>query len=121
MVAGRAEAQSGRGLSYRSKRYLDYVRSHDCCSCGRPAPSEAHHAAPRGISPSLHGGGLGQKMRDMWTIPLCRLCHNGWHASLTYRQLGGRTVDESDELMATEQLKLMSHWLLLVDRDSDLF
>ena len=60
-------------------------------------------------------------MNDMWTIPLCRNCHHTWHASLTYRQLGALSVEDSDNLMAREQLKLMSHWILLLDTDSGLF
>jgi len=44
-----------------------------------------------------------------------------WHSSLTYRQLGHRTVEESDNLMAREQLRLMSRWILMLDPDSGLF
>jgi len=69
----------------------------------------------------FHGGGGGQKHHDMWTIPLCRTCHNRWHSSLTYRRLGHRTVQESDDLMAREQLKLMSRWILMLDPESGLF
>lgn len=108
-------------MSYRSKRYLDFVRSHDCCACGRPAPSDAHHCAPSGISSAFHGGGGALKKDDMWTIPLCRPCHNRWHGSLTYRQLGDRLADESDNLMAREQLRLMSRWIMMLDPDSALF
>lgn len=64
---------------------------------------------------------MAQKMGDMWTIPLCRKCHMRWHSSLTYRQLGHRTVEDSDNLMAREQLRLMAHWILMLDPDSTVF
>lgn len=69
----------------------------------------------------LHGGGAAQKMDDFWTIPLCRSCHNRWHASNTYRRLGDLTVLESDALLANTQLMLMSRWILLLDVSSELF
>lgn len=106
---------------FRSRRYLDYVGAHECCSCGYRAPSDAHHCAPDGISPAITGKGMAEKADDMWTIPLCRKCHQRWHSSLTYRQLGHRTVADSDAIVARVQLRLMAHWIRMLDSDTDLF
>jgi hypothetical protein len=49
--------------------HLTKVRKLPCCVCGEPAPSHAHHlksAAPRGV---------GQKVPNRWTVPLCHECH----------------------------------------------
>jgi hypothetical protein len=64
---------------------------------------------------------MSQKADDMWTIPLCRNCHDIWHASLTYRRLGARSSAASDELLTQTQLALMAHWIRMLDPDSDLF
>lgn len=106
---------------YRSKKYLDYVRAHDCSACGKRAPSDAHHVAARGISPAIHGGGMGQKMDDMWVVPVCRRCHMHWHSSITYRCFPGMNVDKSDELVAKTLLTLMSRWIMMLDPESGLF
>ena len=56
--------------AYRSKKYLDFIRSKPCLVCGRKA--EAHHIG-------IGDGGVGLKSSDMATIPLCRFCHTGTH------------------------------------------
>jgi hypothetical protein len=108
-------------VSFRSKTYLDYVRAHECCSCGSGAPSEAHHCAPPGISPAITGKGMSQKADDMWTVPVCKICHTLWHGSSTYRRFRGMSVDQSDHLIAITQLRLMAHWIRMLDPDTDLF
>ena len=97
------------------------VRAHECCSCGLSAPSEPHHCAPAGISAAATGAGMSMKADDHWTIPLCRTCHRRWHDSNTYRQLGMRSVMESDDLMARVQLLMMSAWIRMLDADAGLF
>ena len=108
-------------MSFRSKRYLQYVRAHECLGCGHPAPSEAHHCAPPGVSRHTTGGGMAAKMCDMWTVPCCKKCHSRWHSSLNYRQFSGMTRDASDQRIAVTQLELMAHWIRLLDSDTDLF
>jgi hypothetical protein len=56
---------------HRSPAYLAFVREHACCACGAEGPSDAHHFGPRG---------LGEKTDDFRTAPLCRRCHDEWHA-----------------------------------------
>ena len=58
----------------RSKDHLRYVSSLPCLVCGR-SPSQAHHvryAQPRG---------LGLKVGDQWTVPLCNRHHRSLHDS----------------------------------------
>jgi hypothetical protein len=52
--------------------YLQFVRVQPCCACGRSAPSEAHHWGPG------HKG-VGTKVSDYRTVPLCLRCHQRWH------------------------------------------
>lgn len=58
---------------YRSKAYLAWVASLDCCGCGMPA-NEAHHIISAGL-----GGGMGTKPSDSLTMPVCRSCHDAIH------------------------------------------
>jgi len=55
----------------KREKHLELVRSRPCCVCSSPAPSDAHHYGRRGV---------GQKADDWQTVPLCRRCHDGWHA-----------------------------------------
>ena len=56
--------------TYRSAKYLRFVRKHPCCACGRPVV-DAHH-----IRRLRWGSGTGVKPTDLCTIPLCRNCHS---------------------------------------------
>lgn len=55
----------------RCARYLAFVRTHPCCSCGTDQGIHAHHVA---------SGGMGQKASDFMAAPLCGKCHSHWHA-----------------------------------------
>ena len=52
--------------TYRSKKYLEFIRGRACLCCGRP--SIAHHEP-------LGGGGKGIKCDDSRALPLCPECH----------------------------------------------
>ena len=56
----------------RSRSYLDFIRARPCAWCREHPPSEAHH---------WHEveGGMGLKCSDVWTVPLCRACHQRFH------------------------------------------
>jgi len=59
---------------HRSKEHLRFVAQQSCLVCGR-TPSQAHHirfAQPRG---------LGIKVSDEFTVPLCAIHHMNNHAS----------------------------------------
>jgi pentose-5-phosphate-3-epimerase len=61
----------------RSEKYLKFVREHACINCGIPAHIDgidAHHVNGQAI-----GGGMAQKISDIFTIPLCRKCHGMIH------------------------------------------
>jgi len=60
---------------FRSRKYLDFVKSLDCCNCGAPA-DEAHHI----IGIGGHSG-MGMKPSDSLTMPVCRGCHTTIHNS----------------------------------------
>ena len=60
---------------YRSRAYLDFVRSKPCmvARCAAKPPSDPHHwAGSRGMS---------QKVDDTRTVPLCRIHHDELHAT----------------------------------------
>jgi hypothetical protein len=59
-------------IRLRDKEHCKYVTTQPCVVCGR-TPSEAHHirfAQPRA---------LGRKLRDEYTVPVCRLHHRDLH------------------------------------------
>ena len=49
--------------------YLAKIRKLPCCICNEPAPSHAHHLK------SAEQRGMGQKVANRWTLPLCHECH----------------------------------------------
>lgn len=63
--------------TFRSKKYLDHVRSLPCVVCG--AKSEAHH---------FGGGGMGLKGPDTYAISLCHKHHMEHHqiGTLTFQK-----------------------------------
>lgn len=63
--------------TFRSEKYLHFVRQQDCCNCGIPANvngMDAHHISSQNL-----GGGMGLKISDAHVISLCRRCHNMIH------------------------------------------
>jgi hypothetical protein len=58
--------------TFRSKKYLDFIRGKPCLACGKPAPSDPHHE-------NLGFCGAGMKAPDTHTVPLCRECHRKHH------------------------------------------
>jgi hypothetical protein len=58
----------------KSRKYLNWVKSLDCCLCGAPA-DDPHHLIGVG-----NMGGMGMKAPDITAIPVCRGCHNSIHA-----------------------------------------
>src|SRR5262249_6300525 len=69
----------GQPRRIRSKEHLRYVASQLCAVCGR-TPSHAHHvryAQPRG---------LGIKVSDEFTVPLCAIHHQQLHNTTKERE-----------------------------------
>jgi len=59
--------------AFRSAKYLAWVKTLPCCSCGAPA-DDAHHLIGVG-----NMGGMGMKAPDSMTMPVCRACHGDIH------------------------------------------
>ena len=69
----------GQPRRIRCKEHLRYVASQPCAICGR-TPSHAHHvrhAQPRG---------LGLKVSDEFTVPLCAIHHRDLHTTTKERE-----------------------------------
>lgn len=96
----------------RSAAYLNFIRSHPCCSCSG-VPTVAHHY--------MEGkGGTGIKCSDTFTVPLCNDCHSFWHSKaylpcfqpterVGYEVAGVR----SRALMYQAEARLLDSWMSL--------
>ena len=62
----------GEPKRYRSKEHLKFVASQPCLICGR-TPSQAHHIR------YAQAKGLGLKVSDEFTVPLCATHHSDNH------------------------------------------
>ncbi|PHZ28055.1 hypothetical protein CS533_07300 [Yersinia bercovieri] len=60
---------------WESRKWLTWVKSQQCCGCGSSA-DDPHHIIGHGQ------GGMATKAHDLFTIPLCRLCHDALHADM---------------------------------------
>lgn len=67
---------------HSSKEYLDWIRMHDCVSCGAPGPNMAHHA--RKLDPGRATQG---KVSDYNAVPLCDVCHRSEHTGYPMEDL----------------------------------
>ena len=70
--------------SFRSDKYLDYIRSKPCLICGKDE-TVAHHE-------SLNRTGIGMKAPDSHAVPLCVYCHHRCHANGISSFWGGYDV-----------------------------
>jgi hypothetical protein len=59
----------------KSRKYLNWVKSLDCCLCGAPA-DDPHHLIGVG-----NMGGMGMKAPDETAIGMCRGCHGMMHGT----------------------------------------
>jgi hypothetical protein len=66
--------------TFRSEKYLDFVRSHPCCVC-KKTPVEAHHII------GIGNGIMSSKESDCLTLPLCNEHHREVHS-------GKSTIDQ---------------------------
>ena len=65
--------------TWRSEKYLKFVREQDCVNCGKPANidgMDAHH-----ITGANLGKGIGTKIADIFCVPACRKCHTQIHSN----------------------------------------
>ena len=67
--------QVSKPFTYRSKKYLDYIKRKKCLACQKGIiTTEPHHVSIPGS-----GRGVGKKGSDYHTIPLCRNHHRSYH------------------------------------------
>jgi hypothetical protein len=83
----------------RSKEHLRFVALQPCLICGR-APAQAHHIR------FAQAKGLGLKVSDEFTVPLCAIHHNQNHATGDERTWWGQ--HKTDPLEAARELWLRS-------------
>ncbi|WP_227720568.1 DUF968 domain-containing protein [Yersinia proxima] len=57
---------------WENRRYLQWVKSQPCCGCG-DGGCDPHHIIGHGQ------GGMATKAHDLFTFPLCRICHDKLH------------------------------------------
>lgn len=104
----KARVMPDRG-PWRSEEYLAFVRSHPCCVCGKPGPSEAHHFGGKGSH------GTGQKCSDAFVSPVDRMCHNDWHTLGTFRDPDDdweqMTRVEAELIQVIAQRNLLAEWV----------
>jgi hypothetical protein len=95
---------------FRSKEYLSFVRGHECCSCGKPPPNVAHHYMK-------NQGGMGTKVDDTYTVPLCTSCHNQWHTTGRFGcyELAADPRTESVLLTYKTQAELLARWVRMTE------
>jgi hypothetical protein len=78
--------------TFRSKKYLDYIRNLECVcgpGCGKV---EANHIKQKGL------GGMGLKVSDLRTLPFCRAHHDEYHINRE-GTMGKYCRDVNKELM----------------------
>lgn len=67
--------------TFRSRKYLDWVKTLPCRNCGAVFEIDPHHLTSLGLM-----GGAGTKAPDTMVMPLCRTCHTDMHDKGDYRQ-----------------------------------
>ncbi|WJV61381.1 DUF968 domain-containing protein [Pectobacteriaceae bacterium C52] len=60
---------------WECEKYTRWVKTQKCCACGAPS-DDPHHIIGHGM------GGMGTKSHDLFTIPLCRFCHDALHRDI---------------------------------------
>ena len=55
--------------------FLDFVRGHPCCACGRAPRSQAAHIRMGCLEIGKRPTGIAEKPSDRFCTPLCDRCH----------------------------------------------
>tara|TARA_Y100000401_G_scaffold99849_1_gene88413 strand:- start:1177 stop:1479 length:303 start_codon:yes stop_codon:yes gene_type:complete len=56
-----------------SSKHLEKIRGMSCIICNSPPRCDPHHIT------YAEESGMGAKVGDNWTVPLCRKCHGDLH------------------------------------------
>lgn len=62
-----------------NERFLRFVRSLPCVTCGNDIQTEAAHVKISDLERGKRNVGVGEKASDRWTLPLCGRCHRRQH------------------------------------------
>lgn len=62
-VSAKKRAHKAAERALGAWEHMEWVKTQDCCACGCPGPSEAHHVTG--------------KRSDLRVIALCQPCHTG--------------------------------------------
>ena len=89
----------------RDAKRLAAIRKLPCVRCGYPYSQAAHSNS------SKHGKGRGIKANDLYTVPLCYVCH----AAFDKFELGTR---QESELLFDQWLE-KTELMLKIDTNSD--
>lgn len=90
----------------RDAKRLAAIRKLPCVRCGNPNSQAAHSNSAK------HGKGRGIKASDLFTIPLCAICH----AAFDLFELGNRAESE-----AMFEKWLVKTELMMGKRDEEYF
>lgn len=95
--------------TFRSKKYLRFVRQHPCCNCGHLIQIEAHHVRFDG------NAGTSLKPPDVHTIPLCNDGpEHQCHALTQQFKEGGVDFEFALKIM----VKLLSEYIEKMEKES---
>lgn len=81
---------------WRSKKYLDFVKTLNCCVCMMPK-TIPHHVR------FAYNSGTGTKPSDYWCVPLCHDCHLEIHTQGVKTFCDNHGVDIYKEIMLVNQ------------------
>lgn len=86
--------------TFRSERYLEFVRTLPCAVCGTPYVAPHHAGDDRGMS---------LKCSDTRTIPLCARCHTEMHQRgvITFQLV--HNFDVKDSIIQTLERYVMEN------------
>lgn len=91
---------------FRMPDFLRFVRTFACCGCCASAPTEAHHAGPRGVR---------QKADDPRTAPLCARCHR---LVTDTGCLPGLSLEETMIRLLKVEAAILTEWIVLMERSA---
>lgn len=89
----------------RCDAYLDFVRAHACAACGALTGIEAHHWSS--------GRGVGQKVSDFLTVPLCAAQHREFHDT---GAIAPRDARQTRGFFVRVQRDLLREWAEIAHR-----
>lgn len=94
-------------VHFRSKAYLEYVRSFPCAFCGAEGRTHAHHVEIKGM-----GGG---EIDDSTAIPVCPWCHQRCHG-IVVRQDGVQLAAFSKDQQQSVAFRMLCDFLFRAPR-----